>query len=390
VVCYHKNTYSYGCGWKWLQYAETPCTRFVSLEFDQYILAEVFKILKMPPLDMLMSALEASRSQERARLSWIESERERLEHKVQEAQELVHRSHGSRPRVYEYAVDQLDKVLEEREAFKQKIAIGQAKAKKFETNDELEELCRLATEVPALWHHPLITHQERKELLRCVIDHIVVSATSERIDATIFWKTGAQTPIILWHNTGRYNLIRELHAQGLTVFEIKEHLAAGKTSSGQKMNITVGRLYDVLRELGLRPNRFSAEYLKLRQTAWELHQGGQSTDSIAEHFNEQGFKSASGAPWTQSMVHGLLRAQGKTAILLEDLHREVISEARARGLNYREMAEEFNERGIRRRDGQPWTARDIKRRWGGLNELKRKREQKGLNTTDLIDVQKSA
>ena len=76
--------------------------------------------------------------------------------------------------------------------------------------------------------------------------------------------------------------------------------------------------------------------------------------------------------------------------LLEDLHREVISEARARGLNYRQMAEEFNERGIRRRDGQPWTARDIKRRWGGLNELKRKREQKGLNTTDLVDVQKSA
>jgi hypothetical protein len=223
-----------------------------------------------------------------------------------------------------------------------------------------------------------------------VIGYIVVSGTKERIDATIFWKTGAQTPIVLWRGVGRYTLIRELHAQGLTVFEIKEHLAAAKTSNGQKMNITVGRLYDVLRELGLKPNRFSADHLALRQRAWELHLSGQSTDSIADHFNEQRFKSASGAPWTQSMVHRLLRAQGKTAILLEDLHREVISEARARGLNYREMAEEFNERGIRRRDGQPWTARDIKRRWGGLNELKRKREQKGLNTTDLIDVQKSA
>ena len=94
--------------------------------------------------------------------------------------------------------------------------------------------------------------------------------------------------------------------------------------------------------------------------------------------------------WTEQMVYGLLRAQNKTPILLEDLHREVISEARARGLNYRQMAEEFNERGIRRRDGQPWTARDIKRRWGGLNELKRNREQKGLNTTDRVDVQESA
>jgi DNA invertase Pin-like site-specific DNA recombinase len=265
VVSYHKKTHSYGCGWKWLQYAEKPCTRFVSLEFDQYILAEVFKILKAPPVDMLISALEASRNQEQARLSWIESERERLEHKVQEAQELVHRSHGSRPRVYEYAVDQLDKVLEEREAFKQKIAIGQAKAKKFETNDELEELCRLATEVPALWHHPLITHRERKALLRCVIDHVVVSATSERIDATIFWKTGVETAVVLWRGIGRYALIRDLNAQGLTVVEIQEHLAAGKTSTGQKVKITVGRLYMILQKLGLKPNRFSVDYLSLKK-----------------------------------------------------------------------------------------------------------------------------
>jgi hypothetical protein len=360
------------------------------LEFDQYILAEVFKILQTPPVDMLMSALEVARSQEKARLSWIEAERERLKHEEQKAQKLMDHAHGRRPSAYEYAVDQLEKVLRERKELEQKIAIEKAKAKKFETKDELEELCRLAVEIPALWHHPLITHQERKELLRCVVDHVVVAATKERIDATIFWKTGAQTALVLWRGIGRYNLIRELHAQGLTVFEIKEHLAAGKTSSGQKMNITVGRLYDVLRKLGLKPNRFSAEYLKLREGAWELHQGGQSTDSIAEHFNNQGFKSASGVPWTQSMVHGLLRAQGKTAILLEDLHREVINEARARGLNYRQMADEFNKRGIRRRDGQPWTARDIKRRWGGLNELRRKRAQKGLSTTDVVNVQRSA
>jgi len=211
----------------------------------------------------------------------------------------------------------MEEVLQAKKEFEQKMAIEQAKAKKFETDDELEELCQLAAELPALWHHPLVTHQERKELLRCVIDHIVVSATKERIDATIFWKTGEQTPMVLWRGTGRYVLIRELHAHGLTVFEIKEHLAAGETSNGQKMNITVGRLYDVLRELGLKPNRFSADHLALRQRAWELHLSGQSTDSIADHFNEQRFKSASGAPWTQSMVHGLLRAQGKTAIVMK-------------------------------------------------------------------------
>jgi hypothetical protein len=258
-------------------------------------------------------------------------------------------------------------------------------AKKLETHEELEELCRLASEVPSLWSHPAVTHQERKELLRCVIDHVIVAATKERIDATIFWKAGGQTPILIWRGNGRYNLIRELNAQKLTVYEIQEHLATGKTSTGQKVNITVGRLYNVLRKLGLTPNRFSADYLALRETALLLNRQGRSVDEITDIFNEQGFKSGSGKPWTRDMVYGLLRARGKKPVSLEETHREAITEARARGLNYKQMAVEFNERGIRRRDGQPWTARDIRKRWADLNRLERKRAEKGSNTTQVSE-----
>jgi len=387
VVSYHRNrSYSYGCGWKLLKYAEEPCTRFVSYEFDQYILREVFKVLETPPLDMLKSALEDSQSQERARVDWIVAERERLEHEERKAQERVDSSHGTRPRVYNDALDKLEKVLQEQEEFELKVSIEQTSLKKYESDTELEELCQLASDLPGLWHHPIVTHQERKEILRCLIDHVVVRATKERIDATIVWNNGARMPIAIWRDVGRYNLIRELHAQKLTVFEIKEHVAAGKTSTGQKMDITVGRIYIILRKLGLKPNRFSADHLSLRQKALELNRDGHSLKSIADDFNEQGMESSSGKPWTDQMVYGLLRALGTTPILLEDAHREAIAEARTRGLNYRQMAEEFNQRGIRRRDGQPWTARDIRRRWGGLNQLKRKHAQKGLGTTDRVSM----
>ena len=281
-------------------------------------------------------------------------------------------------------------MLQEQEEFELIVSIEQTSLKKYESDTELEELCQLASDLPGLWHHPNVTHQERKEILRCLIDHIVVAATKQRIDATIFWKSRGQTPVSIWRDVGRYNLIRELHAQKLTVFEIKDHLAAGKTSTGQVVKITVGRLYMILRKLGLKPNRFSADYLDLRDRALTLNPAGQSVDWIAEHFNKQGFKSALGKSWTCNMVYGLLRAQGKTPILLEDAHREAIAEAKERGLNYVEVADEFNRRGIRRRDGQPWTARDIRRRWGGLNQLKRKHAQKGLGTTDRVDVQRSA
>jgi DNA invertase Pin-like site-specific DNA recombinase len=383
VVSYHRNqSYSYGCGWNLLQYAEEPCTRFISYEFDQYILTEVFKVLKTPPLEMLRAALEESRSQERTRLNWIASERERLEHEERRAQERASRTHGDLPRVNRDALAKLEKVLQEKEEFERKIALEQARPKNDESEEEkLEELCRLASEVPSLWHHAAMTNQERKEILRCVIDHVVVAATKQKIDATIIWKTGAQTPLSIWRDVGRYNLIRELHAQKLTVFEIKEHLAAGKTSTRQVVKITVGRLYMILRKLGLKPIRFTADYLALRQKALELNRDGQSLKTIAHDFNEQGIKSSSGKPWTDQMVYGLLRALDTTPVLLEDAHREAITEARARGLNYKQMAVEFNERKIRRRDGQPWTARDIKNRWANLNILKRNRLQKGLTTT---------
>ena len=223
-------------------------------------------------------------------MDWIESERERLEHEERRAQERAELTHGSLPRVHLDALEKLEKVLQEKEEFEQKIAFEQSAPKPNESEEELEELCQLASDVPSLWHHAAVTNQERKEILRCLIDHIVVAATKQRIDAHDFLEIGRPNAAsFIWRGVGRYNLIRELHAQKLTVFEIKEHLAAGKTSNGQVVKITVGRLYMILRKLGLEPYRFPADYLALRQKALELNRAWVvDRVTIAEHFNEQG------------------------------------------------------------------------------------------------------
>jgi DNA invertase Pin-like site-specific DNA recombinase len=373
------NSYSYGCGWE-----REPCTRFISYEFDQYVLGEVFKVLQSPPLQMLKTALEESRSKELARLNWIDSERERLDHEEEKARERADLARGNLPRVYLDALGKLEQVLREKDEFAQKIAVEQALSKSRDSIDDLEELCRLASDVPGLWHHPAVKHQERKEILRCLIDHVVVAATKERIEATIVWKSGEKTPFFFWRGIGCYNLIRELHAQKFTVFEIRDRLAAGKTSTGQAVKITVGRIYMVMSKLGLKPNRFSADYLALRNQAAELNRAGRAVEWIAEHFNNDGFQSASGTPWTRDMVYGLIRATGRKPQRLEAIHHNAIAEARARGLSYRQMANEFNDRKLRRRDGQPWTSDDIKRRWANLNRLNRKRAQKGQSVGTVV------
>jgi len=87
------------------------------------------------------------------------------------------------------------------------------------------------------------------------------------------------------------------------------------------------------------------------------------------------------------MVYGLVRRYFKKLTPLEEEHRKAITEARARGLDYQQMAIEFNERKIRRRDGQPWRAKDIKKRWADLNRLRRKRAQEESMRAELSEPQ---
>jgi hypothetical protein len=293
-------------------------------------------------------------------------------------QEQADLSFGKLPGVHFAALEKLEKVLQEKQQFEERIALEQVTPSNDESEEELEELCRVVSDVPNLWHHEAVTHQERKEILRCVVDSIVVVPSREKLDATICWKSGANTSLSVWRPRSRHHLIRELHAQQLTASEIKERLAAGRTSTGQTIKISVAGIQVSLQKMGLRAAKHSAEYLSTRQKAVELDREGQSVESIAQNFNEQGFATPSGKPWTHFMVEHLLRANGQNQEPLEKIHRKAIAEARARGLNHQQIADEFNEKQIRRRGGLGWTAKSVATRWSDLKRIEHDREETEL------------
>jgi hypothetical protein len=380
---YQRKTFEFVCTRPRVSPAEKPCTCFCSLELDRFIAREVLKVLKAPPLEMLKAALEASRTKKQARLDWIQSERERLAHEERVAEERAELARGKLQRVYFAALEKIEQIREEKEQFEKKIALEPTPSQD-ESAEEIEELCRVASDVPELWNHPAMTHQERKEILRCLIDHIVVAATKDKIEGTIFWKAGAQTSFLIWRGAGVLNLIRELHAQKLTTREIQQHLAAGNTSTGQVVKLCMNTLCEKLNALGLKPAHLSADYLALAQKACELRREGLSPASIAEHFNDQGFATISGKPWSDSTIKMLLRAVGRKDQSLNALHRALISEARLRGLTYKEIAREFNQKKIPRFSTSVWTARSVWTRWTVLKRLRDKRPPK-----ELIEVEES-
>jgi len=84
------------------------------------------------------------------------------------------------------------------------------------------------------------------------------------------------------------------------------------------------------------------------------------------------------------MVKELLRRTRDKAKLLENIHRSAIADAIGRGLDFPEIAIEFNQKKLgRRRGSQPWTARSVRQRWTSLKQLQRSRELKGSATTEL-------
>jgi hypothetical protein len=351
--------------------------RFGTNELDEWILGELFKVLKAPPVEMLKSALERSRKKSQTRLSRTEFERKRLAHGESVARERADLTRGSLPSVHFEALQQLDKILQEKRQFEQQLAIQPAPADDG-SEEELEELSRIASDVPSLWRHEAVTHQDRKEILSCLIDHIVVAPAKERIEATIVWKSGAQSAVSFWRARSRHHLIRELHAEKLTASEIREHLAAGETSTGQVVNIGLAGIQKSLGKMGLKAAKYSADDLLVRRRAIELDREGQSVRSIAQYFNKQGFATPSGKSWTHFMIEHLLRANGQTQESLENIHRRAIIEARTRGLNYQKMADEFNQKNIRRRGGRHWTAKSVATRWSDLKRIEHDREETDL------------
>jgi hypothetical protein len=382
TITYLDRGYTYTCRGS-QHYLAKPCMRFSSLELDRFVVQEVMKVLEAPPLEMLKAAREAARTKKQARRDWTQSERERLAHEERVAEERAELARGKLQRVYFAALEQIEQIREEKERFEKKVALQPAPSNQ-ESEEEIEELCRIARDVPELWNHPAMTHQERKEILRCLIDHITVGATKEKIDGTIFWKAGAQTPFLIWRGAGVLNLIRELHAQKLTTREIQQHLAAGKTSTGQVVQMSVDMIRRRLCKMKIVAGKYSTHQLQVLQKITELDCEGRSFTSIARYLNDNGFPSASGKSWNRGMVVHLLYGTGRKRESLEKIHYRVMAEARVRGLGYGEIAAEFNERQIRRRGGPYWTAKYAQRRCYYLNRMLHKREQK-----EVTDIERS-
>nr|BFE78558.1 hypothetical protein GCM10020093_011590 [Planobispora longispora] len=201
---------------------------------------------------------------ERAELDTLWSQR--LERAQYEADRARRRHHLAEPE-NRLVVRQLEKEWESALTHQQKLREEHARfirtSPRLLSAAERQSLTALAGDINGLWHAATTTITDRKEIVRAVIDKVVVAVigTSERVQVTIVWAGGATTcgeivrPVQRLEQLSCYSQllsrIRELAGQGIGASGIADRLEAeGYRPAKSGKRITATTVRDLMRRLG--------------------------------------------------------------------------------------------------------------------------------------------
>jgi DNA invertase Pin-like site-specific DNA recombinase len=274
--------HSYVCAHSVIDYGGAYCQYVAGEPIDTFVTQWALKALEPAALTL---SLEATARLEQERQELDQLWQQRIERAVYESERaarhyrLVEPEHRLVAR--QLAKDWEDKLAAQRQVQEDYERFLQTQSRVL-SPDEREAITKLAQNIPALWHASTTTVADRKEMLRQIIERVVVQAegVSERLHLTIEWVGGGTTagittrPIRRTEHLSYYpelcDRIRTLAAQGCSTVHITACLAQeGFLSPKQDRPLDRQTVIEVMRRLGIRqPNRRSRP--RLSSSEWRL------------------------------------------------------------------------------------------------------------------------
>jgi hypothetical protein len=235
---------------------------------DQFVSRQVLHALEPAALDL---SLEAASHLERERDDLAKLWRQRLERAAYEAERA-----GRHYRLVEpenrLVARQLERDWEEKLAAHQRLEEEHHRFERSQPRllsaEERESIRRLAEDIPALWEASTTTDAERKEIIRQVIERVVVDAQgdSERVSMAIEWVGGVRSEEVMIRPVARFEQlsyygklcerITALASEGLACSRIAEHLnAEGYRPPKRRERFDGPGVQDLVRRLSVSASR---------------------------------------------------------------------------------------------------------------------------------------
>jgi DNA invertase Pin-like site-specific DNA recombinase len=152
------------------------------------------------------------------------------------------------------------------------------------TDDERCAIRLLADDLPCIWQAESTSDEDRKRILRIVIERVdvTVDGETERVDVVIHWAGGSTTELAVQRPISRFEdlsyfpqllqRIRELHEQGATASKIARSLTleGWRPPRRRTRRITAGMVRVLMVRHGLTPksNRKAARSYRLKENEW--------------------------------------------------------------------------------------------------------------------------
>lgn len=279
---YHRETAAqYSCGRHYVEATEPNCCGLSTNALDQLVCEQVLDALAPAAIELSLRA-QADLEQERQRLDkqW-QQRRQRAHYDV----ELAERRYAIVDPANRLVAATLEKRWEE--ALKQEVQLQEQYDRFLQatppqlTQAEEAHIRALAADIPTLWHAHGTTNADRKQLIRCIIEQVVVHVRrdSELARATIRWAGRHETqhdfvrPVATYAQLHNFEAllarVEQLRAEGHAAAHIAEQLnSEGFYPPKRDAEFTVPVVYQLLKRRGLIGNEGSHAELLATDEWW--------------------------------------------------------------------------------------------------------------------------
>jgi DNA invertase Pin-like site-specific DNA recombinase len=238
VVRYNGGNPQYVCFHDWSVYGAPLCQSLAARAVDRLVEALVLRALEPSSLEVSL-AVAANLERERAREEQLWQQRlERARYEVERAR----RQYDAVEPENRLVARTLERALEETLRAEQKLQEDHRRAQSVRptslTEAERSAIRALSTELPRLWHSPTTTNEQRKEVVRQLLEEarLTVVGNSEQVHMTLRWVGGHETTTTLTRPVARLSqlsyyddLVRraeQLRQEGRTFQEVADALSA--------------------------------------------------------------------------------------------------------------------------------------------------------------------
>ena len=222
--------HTYECVERWTHYGEPRCQHLAGPCLDAFVSQQVLAALEPAALELSLTATERL-EQERAELDRLwQQRRERAAYEVERAArqyQVVEPEHRLVARTLERAWE--EKLVAQQQLEEEYHRFVQHKPRLL-SEDEREAIRCLATDIPTLWAAPTTTAADRKEIIRQVVERVIVEVqgSSERVKVRIEWIGGGSTEGVVIRPIGK---LSELSTYPQICQRVQELTEAGWTAA---------------------------------------------------------------------------------------------------------------------------------------------------------------